>query len=255
MEGVPPSQPAPESHLSRISTQWPLLGDMSRLALCYGPAIRRYILSFVREPHDADEVAQDFFVRVLQHGLANASPDRGRFRDYLKAAVRNATLTWLERRRRSAERESSTAPADLPDPAATAAEEAWIAEWRRCILDRAWQALEGNERRGKANRFHTVLRLSVEHTDEDSPALAARTKLPGGGSMRADAFRKQLSRARRSFAELVTKEVEATIAAPTRERVEEELNELGLMTYLRGLLPDAMGGPPRPTPDGHDTRR
>ena len=232
-----PGPAGPESHLSRISTKWPLLGEMSRFALCYGPAIRRYVLSFVRDPQDADDVAQDFFVRVLQQGLANASPDRGRFRDYLKAAVRNATLTWMGRRRRLSEKEAIVALPEVPDRDSSTADEAWVAEWRKCLLDRAWQALDDHERRGGANRFHTVLRLSVDHPEEDSSALAARVPVAEGGTMRADAYRKQLSRARHFFAELLAAEAAATIEAPTRERVEEELAEVGLMSYVSGLLP------------------
>jgi hypothetical protein len=56
--------------------------------------------------------------------------------------------------------------------------------------------------------------------------------------LRPDAFRKQLSRARPFFADLLRQEVAQTLDDATPEMVEEELIETGLMPYLRDLLRD-----------------
>ena len=45
--------------------------------------------------HDADEVLQELLVWVTERGFAGADPARGRFRDYLRAAVRNAAFRHL----------------------------------------------------------------------------------------------------------------------------------------------------------------
>lgn len=242
----PRDESAAKSHLSRISTRWPQIGDAAKFCVRYGPAIRKYIVALLRRDHDADEVAQEFLLRAIEKGFPNADPDRGRFRDYLKTAVRNAALMHLRARRSydALPPESSLLPA--PEGPPSAADAAWIEEWRACILERAWRAIETHERKARGNLFHTVLRLSVEHPEEDSSSLAARAGGVDGQPLRADAFRKQLSRARRFFAERVAAEVAATLDQPTRQRVEEELDEIGLLEHVRGLLPDDWD--PRGTP-------
>ena len=59
-----------------------------------------------------------------------------------------------------------------------------------------------------------------------------------GQPLSAEAFRKQLSRARHRFAELLINEVSRTIADVTPELLAEELHDLGLMKYVRTMLPD-----------------
>ncbi len=226
-----------ESRISRISTMWPQLGDPAKICVRYGPAIRKYIDSLVPDRHDAEEVAQEFLLRVVERGFQLADPDRGRFRDYLKIAVRNAALTYRRRRPPRGTDGVNVAELAAPDASRSVADLEWIEEWRRCVLDRAWKAIEDHERRTRGNLFHTVLRLSVDHPDLDSEALAARVRGGDDKPIRADAFRKQLSRARHCFAEHVAREVAATLEHPTRERVEEELGELGLLDRVRGLLP------------------
>jgi RNA polymerase sigma-70 factor (ECF subfamily) len=204
----------------------------------YGPAIQRYLSALIKNPHDVEEVLQDFLLRGLQRGFVRTESLRGRFRDYLKTAVRNAALTHYRRR-------SPTPHGDLsalqlpapPDETPIAADEEWASQWRQCVLSRAWQALDQHERTAPGNLFYTVLKLSGEHPDEDSKALAARVSARTGKPIRPDAFRKQLSRARRHFAELLVAEVGQTLEEPTPELVEEELIEIGLMEYVRDFLP------------------
>lgn len=237
MDEPRPADPAPISRLDRISTQWPLLPDPARFVLRYGLAVRRYIEALVHDANDAEEVAQEFMLRVVQHGFLRASPDRGRFRDYLKTAVRNATLTWLERRRARPRGGVDLLQIPAPDAAVPEADEAWQAEWRRCLLDRAWRALDVHERASPGNLFHTVLRAATDRPHVDSETLAAEVAHATGRPLRADAFRKQLSRARHLFAESLVAEVAETLADATPERLEEELIALGLMSFVRDFLP------------------
>mgnify|MGYP001583841430 CR=1 FL=1 len=235
-EPVPDARPL-GSRISQISTRWPQLGDAAMICVRYGPAIRKYIDSLVRDRHDAEEVAQEFLLRVVEKGFQLADPDRGRFRDYLKIAVRNAALTSRRRRPPSGGGGPDVSEIAAPKAPGPAEDLEWVEEWRRCILDRAWKAIEDHERRTRGNLFHTVLRLSVDNPGVDSESLAARALGADETPLRADAFRKQLSRARRCFAEHVASEVAGTLEQPTRERVEEELGEIGLLEHVRGLLP------------------
>src|SRR5262249_33766636 len=97
--------------------------------------------------------------------------------------------------------------------------------------------LESHQRRSPGNLFFTALRLTVDHPEEDSEALAARAGAFAGKPVRADAFRKQLSRARQLFAQLLIQEGMQTLEQPTTEMLTEELLELGLMEYVRDYVP------------------
>ena len=235
MTDAPAMSSAPKSALDQISTRWAAVKDPVKFLMRYGPAIRKYLDALLKNVHDADEVSQDFLLRVLEHGFAGADPDRGRFRDYLKRAVRNAAFTRL-RRKDGAVRDEGVL-SGLADDDLDQADAEFLADWRRCLLDRAWRGLEAHQRRAAGNLFYTALRLAVDHPEEDSEALAARASEQAGRPLRADAFRKQLSRARRAFAQLLVQEVTLTLEKPTPEMLEEELGELGLLEYVRDYLP------------------
>src|SRR5262245_12884862 len=136
----PGCQPAPR--LNDISTCWLRARDPAYLAARYALAIRRYLEALLKNAHDAEEVAQDFLLRVHEQGLDGADPGRGRFRDYLKKAVRNAALNFLRREQAPGRRALPLRPEGLADAAGPRAERQWLAEWRRGLLERAWQALE-----------------------------------------------------------------------------------------------------------------
>lgn len=231
-----PDEPSPQVWLNQISTHWATLRNAEQFFLRYGPAIHNYLSALFRDPADAEEVTQEVLLRAVGHGFDRATPDRGRFRDYLKVTVRNAALTFLRRRRPVLLSDDSLA--QLPaTPDVGSADDAWLRDWQGCLLDRVWRALRLHEHQSPGNLAYTVLRLAVDHPEEDSPALAARVAQGSGRPLRADAFRKQLSRARRKFAELLLAEVAQTLEGPTPERVEEELADLGLLEYLREFLP------------------
>jgi RNA polymerase sigma-70 factor (ECF subfamily) len=220
--------------LHQITTRWTVLKEPAQFLMRYGPAIRNYLGAILKNPHDADEVAQDILVRVVQDGFHRASPDRGRFRDYLKVSVRNAALTHLRRKQPLQPGDQLlTQVADDDAP-----EQAWLADWQRCVLNKAWRALDQHERGSAGNLYYTVLRMAVDFPDDDSRQLADRVAKAIGRPFRPEAFRKQLSRARRHFAQLLLDEVTSTLDNPTPEQIEEELIDLGLMEYLRDFLPD-----------------
>jgi hypothetical protein len=224
----PENQP---SRIDNISTRLSILANPERFVLRYGRAIRSYIGALMRDSHEADDVAQNLLVQVLRKGLTQAAPQRGRFRDYLKAVIRNVMVDSYRQRRLQAE-------IDLDAVAVTdeSADRQWLDGWRGCILDSAWAALEHHQHAHPGNFGYSALRLTVDHPDEDSVQLAARLSQQIGQTMRPEAFRKQLSRARRQFAEGIVKEVHQTLADPTPDQVVEELIDIRLMSYIRPYL-------------------
>jgi hypothetical protein len=149
-------------------------------------------------------------------------------------------LTFLKRHRAS-----KPLPPTLPYPtwwreawtAQDDADHAWLAQWRRCLLDHAYHALKKHQHQSPGNLFHTVLTLVVDYHWEDTKTLAARTSAIIGRPISAEAFRKQVSRARFMFAKLLVQEVVRTLDNPTPDRLKEELRELALWDYVREFLP------------------
>jgi len=222
--------------LEEISTRWTMIHDPVQFVMRYAPAIRKYLAALLKNSHNAEEVAQEFLLKGLLQGFVRTEQLRGKFRFYLKTAVRNAALTHLQRQRKN---EAGLADlAQLADPHDEPAEsdQEWVDEWRGCVIDRALQGLDHHQQRTSGNLFHTVVRLSLDFPNEDSTALAARASQMAGRPIAPAAFRKQLSRARRQFAELLLAEVTQTVEDPSPERVQEELAELGLLVHVRDYL-------------------
>ena len=243
------TQPAEglSSRIEDISTEWTVVRDPARFVMRYARAIQRYLGALIQNPHDAEEVAQEFFLRVTQHGFFHTRKGAGRFRDYLKAAVRNAALNFLRRSRPLNATDSSILQVAILDKTRVAADQAWAADWRQCLLDRACRALEQHQSRSPGNLFHTVLTVVVDNPLDDTKTLAARTSALIGRSLRADAFRQQVSRARRMLAHLLVHAVAQTLDNPTPEQVKEELIELALWEYIRPYVANGRRIPPRKT--------
>jgi RNA polymerase sigma factor (sigma-70 family) len=233
--------------LEEIGTEWGLLEQAhadsgtagaarNALVLRYARAIRNYVGALVKDPQDADEVAQEVLVRLLRGQFAAASPERGRFRRMLATAAHNLVRTHWQRKRRRAgvEMDVEHLPA-ADEPAADEAEA--VAGWRQAMLDLAWKALEEYERGHPGTVPWTVLKLRAEHPQDDSEQLAARLSEQTGRPFRPEAMRQQLRRARVRFAQALWEEVARGLDDPTPERVEEELTEVGLMEYVQDFLP------------------
>jgi RNA polymerase sigma factor (sigma-70 family) len=231
------TQPATikKSRLEDISTEWDIVRDPALFVLRYAPAIQRYMRALIRNRHDAEEVVQDFFLRVTQHGLFRPSRG-GRFRDYLKAAVRNAALNHLRRNRAPKPIDFSMLQDSIPQKTQTTADQVWAAEWRKCLLERSWQALKEHQDQSPGNLFHTVLNVVVDNPFDDSQTLAARTSALIGRPLRAEAFRKQVSRARRLLAKFIVREVAQTLNEPTSKQIKDELIALSLWELIRDHL-------------------
>ncbi|MCY2964986.1 MAG: sigma-70 family RNA polymerase sigma factor [Planctomycetota bacterium] len=231
MNGVDP----PKSVLEQISTCWPSIRDPVQFVMRYARAIRKYVAAVVRDSHDADEVAQDFLVRVFEKGFCPENVSRGRFRDYLRSAVRYVAISHLRKKRPGELNEQALSQLTQPE-VESEAERAFTSEWRACLLDRVWQSVEQLERQTDGNLDYTVLKLHVADPTAHSDRQAAELSRLVGREIRADAFRKQLSRARKRFAQQIVNEVRKTLQQPTAESMEDELIDLDLMEYVREFL-------------------
>jgi DNA-directed RNA polymerase specialized sigma24 family protein len=222
----------PDSRFDMISTHLHLLHCPHELVLRYRKAIRQYLGALLRDEHDADDVAQMVVQDMLRGKFGQWDPGKGRFRDYLKKAVRHAGLAHLRQKQRRAGPPPATAACSQGTPDAV-----WIVSWRAAILDDALEALRAYERRHRDNVFYTVLRLRADHPRDRSEQLAARLAETTGRPFTAANARKQLERARGLLARLLVQAVKRLVPHPTPEEVQEELIDLGLIDYVGGHLP------------------
>lgn len=224
---------APKSYLEQITTRWPMINNPVQFVMRYAPAIRRYLAAILRDPHDLDDVIQEFLLRVVKGGLATEDEVRGRFRDYLKAAVRNAALTHLRKKKLPQAGEGDLAALSAPEEDG---DREWVAQWRQALLAQAMEKLADHERRSPEGRVHTVLCLARDHPELGSVELAALAQQRSGRPMSAEAFRKQLSRARGILANLLVDEVRKTLDEPGPGAIDDELAALGLQEMVRPYL-------------------
>src|SRR5262249_6595172 len=137
-------------------------------------------------------------------------------------------------------REPGLMPPDAPEPGSDCSlvaerEEAFLASWRDELLARAWSALQAQEKE-QGQPFYTVLRFRADNPDLSSAQIAEQLSGPLGKPLTAAGVRKTLERARDRFADFLLDEIAQALDVPSRERLEEELIDLGLLEYCKSAL-------------------
>ncbi len=237
----------PDSHLSRIETHWTAvfqahraeageaMGAQAELVRRYGGAVHRYLLASLRDPDAADELSQEFALRFLRGAFRNADPGKGRFRDFLKRAVRNLMIDHHRARRGHAgSLEDGEGPQNVPAPSDDL-DAGFVASWREELLRCAWATL-ARYQESTGRPLHAVLKARVDEPDLDSAGLAERLSARLGKQVDAGWVRVNLHRARDRFVNLLVDEVAGTLADPSREGLVAELIELDLYERCRPAL-------------------
>jgi RNA polymerase sigma-70 factor (ECF subfamily) len=227
--------------LSAISTSWTLLRQAHAsppevaaparelLMERYGGAVRRYLCAAVGDPDAADELTQEFALGLVAGKLRHADPGRGRFRNYVKAALFHLVSKYRRRQRKR-----HIPPLDAAhEPAAPTEglDRRFDEHWRQQLLTRTWQALAEAQ-----PTWHAALRFRVEHPDLPSAELAAALGERLGRPLTPAGVRQTLHRARERFADLLLEAVTDSLEESTRAAAEDELGELGLLEYCRPAL-------------------
>lgn len=234
-DGVPTSPESfTETRWSKVMLAGQRDSDLSRQAL--ETLCARYwfpIYSFIRRkgssPHDAEDLTQQFFMRLLEsNAFSNADPSKGRFRSFLLGALKHFLAD--DNRKASSQKRGGKIVftafeiADeegwhLLDPSLTA-EAAYDRRWATTVLDLAFQRLRADfEAADQLDRFEALKSfLSKEATSGDYAQVAGQLKLT------PKAVGVAVHRLRHRYRELVRSEVADTLADPNQ--VEEELREL-----------------------------
>jgi RNA polymerase sigma factor (sigma-70 family) len=148
-------------------------GDVTALdefAGRYRPAVVAYLTQRGLRHEDAEDVAQDAFLRLLRPGGALARTDArlGRFRCLLKAVAQHALADHVARAR-ALKRGGGAQPADLAVHELPSGEggDAFDRAWLGHVVDVALRRLEAEH-----PRYHDVLRRTIDGTSHADIAAA-----------------------------------------------------------------------------------
>lgn len=229
--------------LSRISTRWSLIlqahagsssdavAAQNQLLQRYGSVVYRYLLGAVRDPDVAEELSQEFAYRFVRGDFRRATPERGRFRDYLRTALIHLLTDFHRARQAWPQRFPPETELAAPAQADGEAEHDFLQHWRTELLDHTWQAL------ARANApFDAVLRLRIENPDLTSAQMAVLLGSSLGKTVDGAWVRKTLQRAHAKFADLLLNEVRSAQDTCTEEELQEELKSLDLLRYCHEAL-------------------
>lgn len=234
--------------LSEIATLWSVVRQahdedaaaareaQRRLLGEYGGAARRYLLGALRSEEAADEAFQEFSLRFVRGDFRNVSPEKGRFRSFLKTCLCHLIVDQQRlQKKRGKTGPLETDPADDVSVLVTAEDSAFTRSWREDLLSRAWGRLEQDEK-DSGKPYYTVLKTRVENPEANSTELAEIATRRTGREISSANVRVLVHRARELFAECLLRSVIDSLADNRREHVEEELIELQLLDYCRTAL-------------------
>jgi RNA polymerase sigma-70 factor (ECF subfamily) len=180
------------------------------------------LLAFLRmdghDPDTARDLLQGYLTRLLERqDLAQVAPERGRFRSYLLAGLRNYLVS--EDRKEKAAKRGAGAVVSLESeevlsyvsalPAkGTTPEVAFDRQWARTVLERALDRLRHEHEALHKGRLFEALRPTLSGEDvEDYTVLAGQLGLSTGAVAVA------VHRLRRRLRELVRAEVSQTVGS------------------------------------------
>jgi RNA polymerase sigma-70 factor (ECF subfamily) len=235
--------------ISRIETQWTLIraahtgqDEEARNALDalfkrYQRPVYAYLVKSLSSYDAADDVFQQFSLRLIQGGYRHADAARGKFRSYLKTSLARLIIDYRRSKAKLLQTElvdGSPAGDEARDSDATR----WFdRQWREELLNTTWQALQVHEQR-TGQPSYTLLRLRSQNPDLTSAQLAQQYADCSGQSDTPGSvgIRKTLQRAREKFADLLLEQVANSLNTQDFDQIETELVDLHLLPYCRSAL-------------------
>ncbi|MBC8352511.1 MAG: sigma-70 family RNA polymerase sigma factor [Planctomycetes bacterium] len=182
--------------------------------------------------HDAQDLTQSFFVKLLERdgAIDGADQERGRFRSYLLGALKHFVAN--QRTRQKAQKRGGSIPhlslnyaaAEVwyqGEPAeAETPESMFRRRWALSVLDSVIKRLEKEyEAKGKAQLFRALKDcLTGDSRDISYDKLAAEVSMSPG------AVKTAAHRLRKRYRELLKDEISQTVTC--QEEVEDEINQL-----------------------------
>jgi RNA polymerase sigma-70 factor (ECF subfamily) len=201
---------------------------LERLCRSYWPPLYAYVRRRVSDWHEAQDLTQAFFERLLDREyLAGANPERGRFRAFLLTAFKHfLSKEWDKAKAQKRggihhrlsfdflSRDESQPTDDLTP------ERIFEREWAITLLGRVMQRLQREMERGGKGRQFELLKHVISGGD---PAVTfAKLAMQLGQSEAAT--RMAASRMRQRYRELLRDEISQTVTS--QEEIEDEIRSL-----------------------------
>ena len=201
---------------------------LERLCKSYWPPLYAYVRRRVFDVHEAQDLTQAFFERLLDRDfLLAANPERGRFRAFLLTAFKHFLSREWEKskaQKRGGGRlrisfdfvaQDAMQPVDQQTP-----DKIFERQWAITLLGRVMQQLQRDmERGGKGRQFELLKHvLSGENSEVTLAAVAAEL------GQTETATRMAASRMRQQYRELLREEISQTLLSP--EDVDDEIRSL-----------------------------
>ena len=210
---------------------------LARLCQTYWYPLYAYVRRRGHSPHDSQDLTQEFFARLLEsHTIANADPNRGRFRSFLLSTMNHfLSHEWEKVRAQKrgggcqllsldlawAEERYDLEPADNSSP-----DKLFDKHWAGALLEEVLNQLEAEyEKSGKAALF-AALKQTLTGTHESQPYAVLAARL----GMNEAAVKVAVHRLRKRYRELLRVEISHIVADPAQ--AEDELRHL--FTSLAG---------------------
>jgi DNA-directed RNA polymerase specialized sigma24 family protein len=225
------------------TTHWSLVfsagktdADESRSALewlckIYWMPLYGYIRRRVTDVNDAQDLTQAFFERLLDRNyLADADPNRGRFRSFLLTSFKHFLANEWDRKN-AAKRGGGQRILSLDFEAGeswhvsltsdeTDAELLFERQWASTLLTRVMQRLEREQERAGFARQFSILKGFIPGRGEGTSIAGAAKEL----AMKEAAARMAVSRLRDHYRKLLRAEIAETVTSP--EEIDEEISHL-----------------------------
>lgn len=202
---------------------------LEKLCRAYWSPLYSYIRRRVADVHEAQDLTQAFFERLLEKRfLSQADPERGRFRAFLITAFKHFLSNEWEKVRAD-KRGGGQVPFSLDFPGAESAcvaltdtltaERLFERQWAITLLTRVMQRLQREmERSGKGLHFHTLKEYLGGSGDSSYGAAADRLGIS------EPAARMAASRMRGRYRELLHDEIAQTVSTPGE--IDDEVRHL-----------------------------
>ncbi|MFO0863805.1 MAG: sigma-70 family RNA polymerase sigma factor [Gemmataceae bacterium] len=225
-------------------TRWSLVqqgqlpsGDAARNELLerYHAAIYRFLRAKLKDPDATDEVYGAFIERLLSNHpfLQRAAQEKGRFRHYLRRILSNLVIDYHRQRDRDARRNSPFDEANVAAPELQSEDDEFRKEWVTELMKHAWERLKANCE-SRSQPHYEVLLHKAKEPQTRSQDLADAFARTWGKPVSAANIRQMLHRGQEMLSDCFLEEIQQSLEQSTeqpvtRERLEQELVELGML--------------------------
>ena len=214
----------------------PEMGGAALAELCQGywAPLYGFVRSRGHTVHDAQDFTQSFFAYLLEHRVyARANRQKGRFRSFLLASLKNFLADAADRER-TLKRGGAQVFLPLHEEQAQEAEslfqthsgrgnEDWLFDrgWAEALVAAALERLSADYKREAKEQLFKELRTFIAGGAEPLPTYAELTDRLG---ITESTLRSQVTRLRARYRKVLRTEVRRTVN--TEKQVDQELREL-----------------------------